>query len=185
MLEYLCFYIAKWLKEACYSMNRLPKIKTQRCILDGIKNEDLSILQQIFHDDATKRQLRELNDLVSSEEGIKQFISSFSCYISCNEGFLWGIYLDSKLVGFIGIMDMSINPTLFYAMHPDYRSQGIMKECIMEVMNFISKSACCNFMQSEVYKDNFISIHLLLSVNFEIISSDIDKVFLKTTIKAS
>lgn len=164
-------------------MNRLPEISTQRCVLTGIKNEDYPILQQIFYDDVTSCQLQELNDWVSSEEGVKQFVFTFNNCVSRNEGFLWGIYLDSILVGFIAIMDIPIHPTLFYAMHPDYRLQGIMKECIVEVMNFISKSACCNFVQSEVYKGNSISIHLLQSVNFEIIDSDRDKVLLKRVIK--
>lgn len=165
-------------------MNKSLKMKTKRCILNDIKSEDLSVLQQIFHDDTTKYHLRELNDLVSSEEGIKQFIFSFDYYKFRNEGFLWGIYLDSKLSGFIGIMDIPFNPTLFYAMHPDYRSQGIMKECIIEVVKFISKNTCCDFIQSEVYKDNSISIHLLQMANFEIIGSNRDKVFLKMIIKA-
>ena len=74
-------------------MNAYPKIQTHRCVLSCINNTDIPILRQIFDDDATKRYLRELNDLVSSEDGIKQFLYSFSCYVTRNEGFLWGIYL--------------------------------------------------------------------------------------------
>lgn len=156
-----------------------PKIKTYRCILNCISNADIPILQEIFDDEATKYYLRELNELVSSKDGIKQFLASFSCYVNRNEGILWGIYLNSKLVGFIAIMDMPDNPTLFYAMHPDYRLQGIMKECIIEVTNFISKQIYCNSLQTEVYKDNDISINILQSADFKIIDFNDNKVFLK------
>jgi len=166
-------------------MNTFPIIQTRRCILDCINSDDIPILQQIFNDDLTKHYLQELNDLVSSEDGIKQFLYSFSCYITRNEGILWGIYFDSKLVGFIAIMDIPDNPTLFYAMHPDYRSQGIMKECIVEVVNFISENLRCDFIQSEVYKDNVVSIDLLQSVNFGIVGSNENKVFLRKTMKYS
>ena len=156
-----------------------PKIKTYRCILNCISNADIPILQEIFDDEATKYYLRELNELVSSKDGIRQFLKSFSCYVNRNEGILWGIYLNSKLVGFIAIMDMPDNPTLFYAMHPDYRLQGIMKECIIEVTNFISKQTYCNFLQTEVYKDNDISINILQSADFKITDFNDNKVFLK------
>lgn len=156
-----------------------PKIKTYRYILNCISNADIPILQEIFDDEATKYYLRELNELVFSKDGIRQFLDSFSCYVNCNEGILWGIYLNSKLVGFIAIMDMPDNPTLFYAMHPDYRLQGIMKECIIEVTNFISKQTYCNFLQTEVYKDNDISINILQSADFKIIDFNDNKVFLK------
>ena len=140
-------------------MNAYPKIQTHRCVLSCINNTDIPILRQIFDDDATKRYLRELNDLVSSEDGIKQFLYSFSCYVPDK-------------------------PTLFYAMHPAYRSQGIMKECILEAVSFILKNLSCDFIQSEVYKDNVISIKLLQSANFEIIGSDKNKVFLKRMIQS-
>lgn len=156
-----------------------PKIKTYRCILNCISNADIPILQEIFDDEATKYYLRELNELVFSKDGIRRFLDSFICYVNRNEGILWGIYLNSKLVGFIAIMDMPDNPTLFYAMHPDYRLQGIMKECIIEVTNFISKQIYCNFLQTEVYKDNDISINILQSADFKIIDFNDNKVFLK------
>ena len=105
-----------------------------------INKADLPILCQIFYYDATNRYLRELNDLVSSEDGIKQFLYSFSCYVTRNEGFLWWINLNANLVGFIAMMDIPDKPTLFYAMHPAYRSQGIMKECILEAVSFILKN---------------------------------------------
>ena len=44
-------------------MNAYPKIQTHRCVLSCINNTDIPILRQIFDDDATKRYLRELNDL--------------------------------------------------------------------------------------------------------------------------
>ena len=87
-------------------------------------------------------------------------------------------------MGFIAIMDIPDKPTLFYAMHPAYRSQGIMKECILEAVSFILKNLSCDFIQSEVYKDNVISIKLLQSANFEIIGSDKNKVRLKRMIQS-
>lgn len=159
-------------------MNLFPKIHTQRCRLDNISCDDIFILQQIFNDDETKQYLQELNDLVSTEEGVKIFIDSFNRYADNNEGFLWGIYLDCKLVGFIAIMDISYNPTLFYAVHPNYRSQGIMKECATQVLNYISEKNICGCIQSEVYKRNYISIRLLESIGFEKTGCNKQKIFL-------
>ena len=160
-------------------MNTCPQIQTLRCKLDNISCDDILVLQQIFNDDITRRYLQELNDLVSSEEGIKIFIDSFNRYAYTNEGFLWGIYLDERiLVGFIAIMDISYEPTLFYAMHPVYRSQGIMKECVAQVLNYISENRICSSIRSEVYKDNYVSIKLLSSIGFEQTGFDEQKLFL-------
>lgn len=159
-------------------MTSVPTMQTLRCKLESIGFDDISTLRQIFNDDATKQYLRELNDLTSTEENLTIFINSFDRYAYNNQGFLWGVKFDSKLVGFIAIMDIPDYPTLFYAIHPSYRSQGIMKECATQVINYLSEKNICSCIHSEVYKDNYISIKLLESIGFEKIDSDEQKIFL-------
>ncbi|WP_106832044.1 GNAT family N-acetyltransferase [Parabacteroides pacaensis] len=158
-------------------MNPYPELQTLRYRLGHIDCKDVSILQEIFDDDQTKQYLPELNDLVSSEEGIKIFLDSFDKYADCDEGFLWGIYLKSKLLGFIAVMDIPYKPTLFYALHSSYRSQGIMKEGVTQVMNYLSEFNKCSCILSEVYKDNIASIKLLGSLGFENTGFDEQKIF--------
>lgn len=159
-------------------MNSVPTILTLRCKLERIGFDDISILRQIFNDDSTKQYLQELNDLTSTEEDLKIFIDSFDRYAYNNQGFLWGIKFDCKLLGFVAIMDIPDYPTLFYAIHPSFRSQGIMKECTTQVINYLSEKNICNCIHSEVYKDNYISIKLLESIGFEKTDSNDQKIFL-------
>ena len=158
-------------------MKSFPTLQTLRCRLERIGSTDISILQQIFNDGLTRVYLNELNDLVSSKDGIRIFIDSFDRYAGNGEGFLWGIFLNVKLVGFIALMDITYSPSLFYAMHPEHRSQGIMKECVTQVLNYISEINICSYVKSEVYKQNTVSIRLLESIGFEKTGFDEQKIF--------
>ena len=166
-------------------MKNSPLIQTSRCVLKTIDENSTPILQQIFNDETTKQFLSELNDLVCNTEGLRQLLKSFSCYTEENTGFLWGINYKNELIGFIAIMDIPDNTTLFYAMHPNYRLQGLMKECIKEVVVYIIKTGLCDFIQSEVDIDNLISINILESSGFGIVGYDGNKVLFKRKFKDS
>ena len=147
-------------------MKTVPVLHTKRCVLTAITEKDIPVLRQIMEDIETRRFLPELCDVVKTEAGWKQCISSFDTYHTRNEGILWGIRLEENLIGFIAIMDIPENPTLFYAMHPDYRNRGLMKECLEEVIKRVQKEALCDKLQTEVYFENKASLSLLIDNGF-------------------
>lgn len=149
-------------------MRSFPDILTARCVLNRVTSNDLLALREIFDDVETKRFLPELYALVETDEGLLSFISAFDSYSNNQNGYLWGIRFDGRLVGFIAIMDIPDSPTLFYAMHPNFRLKGIMKECLDAIVRFVAKKISCSFIQSEVFEDNIVSINLLRQLNFKI-----------------
>ena len=148
-------------------MKTFPNIVTPRCRLSRITDADIVCLQEIFDDGLTRKFLVELYELINQEDGVLKFISVFEHYRKIDEGILWGIRLERVLIGFIGVMDLSENPTVFYAMHPSYRSQGYMKEGLEYVISFLSAADICTYMYSNVHNDNYSSIGLLESLDFE------------------
>ena len=158
-------------------MSSLPIIRTAHCLLDGICKEDIPTLEEILDDAVTRHFLPELYTLVGSFEGIIEFLSTFDFYVGNGMGYLWGIRNDSKLAGFIAVMDLYDAPSLFYAMHPTARLQGFMKESISNVVNYLFKNKICSSILTDVYKDNVASVIILQQLGFEIYKEDDNKFY--------
>jgi RimJ/RimL family protein N-acetyltransferase len=101
-----------------------PILYTERCRLDRITLHDVDMLRDIVEDFQFRICLPELYELVQNVDGMYRFLSSFDTYAQNVDGFLWGIWKQNYLIGFVAIMDMSYNPTIFYAVHPEYRNKG-------------------------------------------------------------
>lgn len=159
-------------------MMTFPEIRTEYSLLKHISNDSIPILKGIFEDDNTRKYLPELYSLIDTNDGILQFITTFDIYTEKEDGFLWGIHCDNLLVGFVAVMDLSYNPILFYATHPGHRSRGYMKDAISVVVDYLRKNILCNIISTDVYKDNYISIHLLEQLGFNVDKEDNNKVYL-------
>lgn len=165
-------------------MKELPVLKSTRCVLNRITEDDIPVMRQIFDDELTKKFLSELWTLVATDEGIKQMLSSFNILMQQNEGLIWGVRHNGNLIAFVAFMDLSCNPTVIYAMHPAHRSNGYMKECVAQSVQYILESGMCSYMQTEVHNDNVASVRLLQSIGFDVVSKDKLKTYLQKRIPA-
>lgn len=160
-------------------MTNLPVLKSPRCVLNRITEEDISVMRQILNNRLTRKYLSELWTLVNTDEGIMQTLSSFYNLMEQDEGMIWGVRLNANLIGFVAFMDLSFNPTVIYAMHPTYRFKGYMKECVALCVQYILDSGMCSYMQTEVHNDNTASVRLLQSIGFDVVSKDKLKTYLQ------
>lgn len=156
-----------------------PELETSHCKLNAVGEDDIPVLRTIFTDDETQRFLTELCDVARADNGIVQIIKSFRTYLKNGEGVLWGIRYDDVLVGFVVIMDIPENPTIFYAMDAQYRGKGIMTECVEEVVKWFRQTHPSLPLQSEVYKENVASVKVLEKNGFCQCKEDEIKVYLK------
>lgn len=160
-------------------MTELPVLKSPRCVLNCITEDDIPVMRQIFDDELTRRFLSELWTLVETDEGIKQMLTSFNILMKQNEGLIWGVRLDGNLIAFVAFMDLSCNPTVIYAIHPTYRSKGYMKESVVRSVQYVLESKMCGSIQTEIHDDNVASAKLLQSIGFNIVNNDGTKIFLQ------
>ena len=160
-------------------MSYTPEINTKHCLLVRISEDEIPVLKEIFDDIETRKFLPELYELLDFDDGTAKFASIFDLYAQNDEGFLWGIKHRGLLIGFVAIMDFSCSPTLFYAMHRNYRSQGYMKESIREIILYLHKTKKCSYIQTEVYETNISSISLLKSIGFVKTDKRNNKIYFK------
>ena len=158
-------------------MNSFPEIIAEHCVLIRISENDLSVLQEIFDDVETKRFLPELYELIDSPDGILKFVSTFEQYAQNGEGYLWGIKHRNELVGFVAVMDLLDAPALFYAMHPNHRLYGYMKDALQGVLDCLS-SKTIRTISTDVYKENSISTTILQQLGFCVCKEDDKKVYM-------
>lgn len=159
-------------------MKSVLVLHTDGCSLSTITQSDIHILRQILDDTETQRFLPELCEEFPNIESLQKLVVSFDKYLAQDEGVLWGIYKDGTLIGFIAIMDIMTNPTLFYAMHPHYRNQGYAKEAVADVVIDFKKEHPIRALYTEVYKDNQASIAILQSCGFVVCGRENEKIML-------
>ena len=147
-------------------MKAVPILHTERCILNGITQEDIPTLRLIVDDALFRRFLPELYKLVRSPKGLQRFLDAFKEYLIQDEGVLWGIRKENQLIGFVALMDFSCCPSISYAMHPDYRNQGYAKESVAAAVNYFKTISSQLELQTVVYKDNEASLSVLRSCGF-------------------
>lgn len=160
-------------------MKDFPVLQTPRCVLNRITDEDILVMRQILDDDSTQKFLPELQSLTRTSNEIRQMLSSFDILLSRDEGIIWGGRLNDTMIAFVAVIDLSYNPTIIYAMHPKFRLKGYMKECVEIVVKYILDNTLCQYMQSEVYKENTASVHLLQSIGFMVTNQDKRKIYLR------
>lgn len=154
-----------------------PILYNKRCRLDRITLHDMDMLRDIVEDNLFWLYLPELYEVVHDVDGMYHFLRSFDTYAQEGEGFLWGIWKNTFLIGFVAIMDMSYDPTIFYAIHREYRNKGYAKEVVAEVVAYyrtISKVP----LHTEVYSLNHASLSVLTSCGFQITGSRDNKILL-------
>lgn len=154
-----------------------PILYTKRCRLDRITLHDVDMLRDIVEDVLFRLFLPELYELMHNFDGIHRFLNSFDTYSQNGDGFLWGIWKQSYLIGFVAIIDMSYEPTIFYAMHREYRDKGYTKEAVAEVVAYY-KSISKTLLYTEVYPSNFPSLSILASCGFQVKGNKENKILL-------
>ena len=146
----------------------VPTLHSEHCMLNEIEENDISGLRTIFSDADTQRYLPDLCDIAQTNEGIKQILKSFRPYLSKDEGILWGIRKHDTLIGFVATMDLSTNPTIFFAMHPKYRNQGYMQESVRLATQYICDTKLTNELHTEVDVNNIASQKVLERCGYKV-----------------
>lgn len=154
-----------------------PILYTKRCRLDRITLHDVDMLRDIVEDVQFRLYLPELYELMHNFDGMHRFLNSFDTYAQNGDGFLWGIWELSYLIGFVAIMDISHEPTIFYAMHREYRDKGYTKEAVAEVLAYY-KSISKTPLHTEIYSSNFPSLSILASCGFQVTGNKGNKILL-------
>ena len=162
------FLFCEMAERGMLSRPSVPTLQSEHCTLNKIERNDIAALRTIFSDAYTQRYLPDLCDIAQTNEGIKQILKSFRTYLSKNEGILWGIRKHDTLIGFVATMDLSTNPTIFFAMHPKYRNQGYMQENVRLVTQYICDSKLTNELHTEVDVNNIASQKVLERCGYKV-----------------
>lgn len=146
----------------------VPTLQSEHCTLNEIEENDIAAMRTIFSDADTQRFLPDLCDIAQTDDGIKLILKSFRTYLLKNVGILWGIRKHDTLIGFVATMDLSINPTIFFAMHPKYRNQGYMKESVRLATQYICDAKLTNELHTEVDVSNIASQKVLECCGYKV-----------------
>lgn len=163
-------------------MNPIPTVKSLNCELSMVKESDMDQLYRIMRDEDVKRFLLDFYEIIKKKEDFNSVMNSFAILWDKCDAILWGIYFKQILIGFIGLLDISLHPTIFYAVDKDFRGNGFAEEAVGSVIAYLEKSGITDWLQSEVLNENVASLAVLKKNGF--IESDRleDKIILERQI---
>lgn len=151
-------------------MTKFPdEINSARCKLRAIDSNDVSRLYDILQDVEVKKYLSEFYEITSTPTELEEVLKSYEILSSRKEAYLWGIWHEEILIGFISVIDIPIKPTIFYALHSDFRKKGLMSECIRGIITHFRDSYALPSLFSEVDEENIASAFILKSCGFEVV----------------
>ena len=162
------FVFCEMAERGMFTLPTVPELQGEQCTLNAIEESDIPVLRGIFSDSVTQRFLPDLCDIAKTDADIRQILKSFRTYLSKGEGLLWGIRKNSKLIGFVAVMDLSFNPTIFFAMHPIYRNKGLMKESVELSTLYIRGAKLCDELHTELDETNSPSRKVLESCGYSV-----------------
>jgi len=147
-----------------FSIKRLDKTTDVGQMAELI---DLCFGQQMDPDG--KKYLNYLRNLASEKNQIIASFSNALTYSTAIDGFVSRV--DGQLIGNVNISPYQNGSerTLFIsnvAVHPDFRSQGVAKKLLQQVINYASQSHFSS-LWLQVRKENEIAMHIYSSIGFE------------------
>lgn len=144
------------------------KMLLERCVLSMMRTENASDLWQVVTDDETRKQIDAFREIHNFREALS-FIEKFQLAEKKSRASLWGIYeTNEKLfMGLIGIVDLQDEPSIFYALLPDYRHEGIVTECVRWLTDFLHDECSKEVVMTEVHEDNVSSKNVLLRCGYK------------------
>lgn len=147
-------------------MKTPPTLLSRNCVLSFIGEEDWEILHEIMKDDGVKQFLPDFYNIIKLKEDFLCVMNSFAVLCDKDESIIWGIYLKGSLIGFIGLLDIPQNTTIFYSVDKKFRCKGLAKESVSAVIDYIKKMNLSDKIYSEVFEDNAASIAVLKNNGF-------------------
>lgn len=142
-------------------MKTPPTLLSRNCVLSFIKEDDWEALHEIMKDEGVKHFLPYFYDIINLKEDFRSVMNSFAVLCDRDESIIWGIYLKGSLIGFIGLLDIPQNTTIFYSVDKNSRCKGVAKESVSAVIDYIKKTNLSDNIYSEVFEDNVASIAVL------------------------
>ena len=117
-------------------MKKVPMITTERLRLSAIEDRDKEDMIALLTNEAIGKTFM-VPDFKSHKEAVKLF-EVLKRLSESEERFVYGIYLENKLIGFIN--DVDCNETeveLGYVIHPEHKNKGYATEVLSTCINQI------------------------------------------------
>ena len=134
-------------------------IVTARLTLDVIREEDFDSLISIFKDEIVSKTYM-VPDMKSKDEE-KRLFASLSNLSLRDDRYVYGIFLDKRLIGIINDTDISGNVIeIGYALHPDFFSKGYMTEALNGLIQYLFKNGFDEIVCG-AFDRNTASIHVM------------------------
>lgn len=147
-----------------------PELRTERLLLRQIQTSDLPAIFFLRSDERVLEFIGK--EPAANEEEVNEFIRTINRNIDTSESIMWGIALQESPAILIGnicfwhVQPQHYSAEIGYTLHPGYWRKGIMKEAVLNVMNFGFEEMKLHRIEARISAGNLASAALLQSAGF-------------------
>ncbi|MCY7310927.1 MAG: GNAT family N-acetyltransferase [Chitinophagaceae bacterium] len=147
-----------------------PELKTKRLLLRRITMDDAAAIFFLRSDETVLKFIGK--EPAASMEEAKAFIQRVNDAIDANESIIWAITLQHNPEEVIGticywrLQPENYRAEIGYALHPKHWRKGIMKEAIVEVLDYGFETMKLHSIEARTSTDNIASGSILEATGF-------------------
>lgn len=121
------------------NFKKIPEIKTDRLCLHTICDRDREAVIELLTNEEISQTFM-VPDFKSHEEKVQMY-EALQTMSESDEHFVYGIYLNDSMIGFLNDVDISENEIeLGYVIHPDQKNKGYATEALKKSMQILLNS---------------------------------------------
>jgi ribosomal-protein-alanine N-acetyltransferase len=152
------------------NFNPFPEIETERLLLRKLKNEDADEIFKLRSDENVMKYIGK--DPITTINEATEFIHLVNNSLSTNFGITWAIAFKEnpgKLIGTIGhwrLIKEHYRAEVGYMLLPQYWKKGIMKEALIQVIDYGFNEMNLHSMEAHINPQNAASAAILEATGF-------------------
>lgn len=138
---------------------RTPILHTQRLQMHSLSDSDLHDLIALF----TNREVSKtyMVPVLPTTEDAERLFSIIQQQSESLEHFVYGVYLNGKLIGFLNDVDSSeTEMELGYAIHPEYQNRGFATEVLSAAIRELGRLGY-EIVKAGAFEENKASMHVM------------------------
>lgn len=138
---------------------KIPEIYTDQLCLHAIRDKDREAMIELLTNTEISKTFI-VPDFKSHEEAVRMF-EILKTMSASDEHFVYGIYLNDQMIGFINDVDISENEMeLGYVIHPNQKNKGYATEVLKKSMQIIFKSGYST-VKAGAFEENSASMRVM------------------------
>ena len=155
----------------------MPKLETQRLLLNPFRTDELDELHQLFISPFIRKYL--WDDLILSKEQTKETLEQSLTHFQQDRWGLWKIQEKGReeIIGFTGLWYFfeEAQPQLLYALAEEHTGKGLASEAALEIIRYAWEKLGYNYLIASMDEEHKVSQKLAKRIGMKFVENRLEE----------